>query len=362
MEVTLLRFKMKYSRCKLLVLLFILTGTNPIRGQQPLRVGCKTCGIYLEKLAEIPSASNGVEISGTAVVGYSHGKYLLGPTKSGVLTTWTPTTGLVAFGSSGSALNQFPKANFAPLRVTPSGEVFALSSDRVTQIRPELDSITAQIQLPWRPSNYTYAGGKIAALSPISSSATAVPTITWFDKQGAAVKVTRLPGENAYNPYELVRWIEPAGDSAIWVAHYSEYILELINPSGVVRKTFVRAAPWFKPGAFSDREPFQAPPSPRISSIGVLPNGLLLVVALVPDANWHPTSELHTPLAIASIRLDPLFDTVLEFIDVASGSVVASQRFDEVLRHINGSDQVWTIRENSNGALFFEIYRPQIRR
>jgi hypothetical protein len=199
-------------------------------------------------------------------------------------------------------------------------------------------------------------------VSALSASATSVPTVTWFDEKGVIKLVTSLPGEDAYNPYELVRWIEPANDSAMWVAHYSDYVLELVNPSGTLRKSFVRRTSWFKPGAFSDREPFQAPPSPRISSIGVLQNGFVLVVALVADAKWHPTTEVHTPLAISSIRLDPLFDTVLEFVDVASGSVIASQRFDEVLRHINGSDQVWTVKENSDGALSFEIFRPQIRR
>jgi hypothetical protein len=128
-----------------------------------------------------------------------------------------------------------------------------------------------------------------------------------------------------------------------WAAHRDRYEIELWSSSVQHIRTIRRRVSWFPPGT---RDQLlvadEGRPGTRIESVEQDSVGRLFVVISTAVAGWQPTfwqgqdrpSERPVP---PHATLHPFFDTILEVIDPAAGTVLASERTTGRLLPVRGS-------------------------
>jgi hypothetical protein len=166
----------------------------------------------------------------------------------------------------------------------------------------------------------------------------------------------------AVNPYRredgdlLWRWIAPAGNDRVWAAPVTKYVLELWSFSGQKIRELERNVSWFKPHKQfgQSRDKPNAPPNPGIMDLRMDSAGKLWVIIHVADEKWK--SGLGTVRGLYNQQVrgiadeNKYWDSIVEVIDPASGTLVASQRFDQPLRWISESDFARTYRQSAEGV------------
>jgi len=78
------------------------------------------------------------------------------------------------------------------------------------------------------------------------------------------------------------------------------------------------------------------------------------VYTLVPDEAWKPQIPMNPTYEWARLS----FDTVIELIDLRSGEVVASGRYDEMLGMVCGSALAFAVVESEEEDLRVQVFRP----
>lgn len=179
-------------------------------------------------------------------------------------------------------------------------------------------------------------GGKLLVNATIASSEAAGYPLHVLDAERnlersfGADTAMQLPGYIDLN----VRSTLLAADGGIWQARGNEYRIEKWTMDGRRQLTLTRRPSWFEPwSTVATTDYMAAPPPPRIAGLFEdAGNGLLWVVILVPDENYRPTKRISDPeTPVVTAELGRYFDTVLEVIDIRTGRLVKSHRFDEFL-------------------------------
>jgi hypothetical protein len=133
-------------------------------------------------------------------------------------------------------------------------------------------------------------------------------------------------------PGLLDRSIVAAGASNVWSAHQRAYLVDLLDVStGTLLMQFARTASWFpsgerpriKGGSFVDE-----PPPPRLASIATDAAGLLWLGFSVADVRWRQAVKETEPGHVAIADPGRYLDAIVEVIDPQSGTLVATERFD----------------------------------
>src|SRR5690606_16726465 len=119
--------------------------------------------------------------------------------------------------------------------------------------------------------------------------------------------------------------------------------------------------PWFRewegriPG-----EPLTVKPRPQGIALRELRVGELAVLTSVADANWEPMGPEGQQIMIPLLTMDwsSVWDTVIEIVDAADGTVTARRTFPQYLLPIHGStDRFYSTREEADGHVVIEIWR-----
>jgi hypothetical protein len=146
----------------------------------------------------------------------------------------------------------------------------------------------------------------------------------------------------------------------VWVTHLFDYETELRRLNGAVLKTIRRDVGWFRPSSQNNSQPFFQRPDARMTGVSEVRRNLLLVLTIVADENWKPL-PLGTKLDFKRLHMEDFYDTIVEYIDVPTGRAVVTQRYDDVLRFVSGSNYLWSSKKSAAGALLFEILEPQLK-
>jgi hypothetical protein len=117
------------------------------------------------------------------------------------------------------------------------------------------------------------------------------------------------------------RRVSLSGGDKIWVAPVGDYRLELWDSAGVHLRTLVREAPWFHPWLRdTPGQPFRERPNTKILSVHQDHRGMVWVFARIPDRNWQSGVEYPA--------YEHVYDVIVEVIDLSSGELITSQRFE----------------------------------
>lgn len=153
-----------------------------------------------------------------------------------------------------------------------------------------------------------------------------------FDGKRAAIKNSFGPdsGElRAGQQLKLIKAMAQARNGDFWTADVGQYRVQKWNATGELLQTLVRVAPWFPPG-FASAGGAAAPPAPAISAIREDSLGLLWIFVRVAAPTWRegwpPVRRGIHEVPVSSVRMEKLFQTVVEVIDPANGKLIAQSR------------------------------------
>jgi hypothetical protein len=162
-----------------------------------------------------------------------------------------------------------------------------------------------------------------------------------------------------WRPASRMRVIAAATDSSAWAVQPDLYVLQEWSKTGSRLRTVRREVEWFPEPSVREERPnpaFQRP-APAVSAL--LQDGNFLWVALqVADAEWVPIRQegLGNAAPATPETLNRIWDTVIEVIDLRDGSLFAWARIDAFVRGFTAPGEVYTLREDSAGMLFIDLW------
>jgi hypothetical protein len=162
-------------------------------------------------------------------------------------------------------------------------------------------------------------------------------------------------------PYLVRRQLAVADRSYVWSSYLNQYVIELIDvATGAVTRSMSREVSWFPNWMLPVARGAQSEaPQPLIMDLNQDSNGHLWVLAAVPDPHWR---EAVAPRKKGdrefSVRDDQLyFDTVIEVIDVKTGTLLATRRVPDALNQFIGDGLVGTVLEDATGSPRLQVWR-----
>lgn len=151
--------------------------------------------------------------------------------------------------------------------------------------------------------------------------------------------------------------IAPGDPEGFWTASIWAYELFLHKSPVSAAKRVIRRVDWFPPGGkYVDGMPFSIPSPPVLKHLWDNGDGQVWVYSLVPDRSWEPNIPL-SPLHEWG-RLS--FDTIIEVLDMGTGEVVASGRYDEMLGTVCGSPLAYAVVDSEEGDTKIQVFQPTV--
>jgi len=157
-----------------------------------------------------------------------------------------------------------------------------------------------------------------------------------------------------------LRSIAVDGEDVLWVAPRNAYELSTYSMARTrlepTNRRYRRQVDWFQPWTEPSRG--AEPPKPNVSQIAFGPEDptLLWVVITVADAEWAPVP----PQRSSKELIDSLYDSILEVIDVKSGSVLASRRFGSTLSGLTFQGLIPALRIDGANKVWMDVFMPTL--
>jgi len=170
---------------------------------------------------------------------------------------------------------------------------------------------------------------------------------------GATAPQPSPPGSHA-----LIRAVAASDGGMVWTAQWNRYELSLWSVNGKVRE-IQRTVPWFPPQIAYQGPGRALRPTPSVSGIWDDGQGQIWVVLQVPDSKWRPPPPEMLPRGEIGppIDYDREYDTIIEIIDIRTGQLLASQRFDQSLRYLMPGGFVLHDREDDDAEPYLDVWR-----
>lgn len=151
-----------------------------------------------------------------------------------------------------------------------------------------------------------------------------------------------------------------------------QYAIEIWDTTGAKVREFSGQRHWFQPWTrqqWLERGP-RSPPFARVQGAFFEPPARLWVVAEVPDARTPPhvtplrsgeRARTTADMAVIPVeQYDRVFDTILEAVDIHTGRVIVSQRFDQHVRTFTDRGLLWSLLPGEDSRLAIQVWRPVI--
>ncbi len=173
-----------------------------------------------------------------------------------------------------------------------------------------------------------------------------------------AETATRRPD----NSFLELRAIAVDGDGVLWVTSRNAYELSTYSIAGTrlepTNRRYRRQVDWFQPWTESSRG--AEPPKPNVKQIAFGPEDpkLLWVLISVADPEWAPVPPQRSTKELG----DSLYDSILEVIDVKSGSVLASRRFGPTLSRLTFQGLIPALRIDDANKVWMDVFMPTLHR
>jgi hypothetical protein len=296
-----------------------------------------------------------------------------------LLKTMAGEPSIAVFDSTGAFIRRIGRRGGGPgefltigrFRVTGKDtlRIFDISARRMTVLTSSFATVeTLPVDVMRTGDVEILSDGRIVTAQIITNTTSAGLPLHVIGKDG---KIERSFG--AENPeyrredHDLLwRWIAPAGNDRVWAAPVTKYVLELWTFSGQKIRELERRVSWFKPHKQYGYNPDQpnAPPNPGIMDLRMDSAGMLWVIVHVADENWKSGVGNVRGMYNRQVRgiadENKYWDSIIEVIDPVSGTLVATQRFDQRLRWISESAYASAYRQNSDGVPFVDVFRVSL--
>lgn len=167
---------------------------------------------------------------------------------------------------------------------------------------------------------------------------------TSFGHEG--VRVDRSPRSRR----ALRRRVAVAADGNIWAARSNRYRIDKWSPDGDHIMRIERDAPWFRPWEEWPGVDYEVRPLPAIVGVRDWGGGLLMVIVRVADREWrpmHPARIVQDHEVTSAAQEEELYDTVIEVLDIRSGTVLGRTRVAERVVGLVGRDGFYSYAEHS---------------
>ncbi|HEX9563622.1 MAG TPA: hypothetical protein VF981_06615 [Gemmatimonadaceae bacterium] len=355
----------------------LVTLAPLVAGAQELRsTGADTacgCRIVLQKLAQLGRAEDTIAILGSSTVARdSRGRFYVG----GIL----PYAGVAVFDSAGRHLATMGRAGNGPGELsrvryvrTIAGDTLLVHDDhRMTVFDPTGAYLRAAL-LP--------AGPRAFRFTPLGDGQVVLnnyfPTHAAFVLLGRNHEVVREFGKSVggdrFGSDELqFRVADVGGGRFAAVQQYHRFLVQIWDTNGRLVREFNRSPPWFprytreqrRPLGFASRYPVV------MGAWGDIDQRHLWLVASVPDPSWKepacnplpgaPRGEGSRCAPIPMSAQQRAWDTIVEVLDLDTGRVLVSQRFDEDLTGFMEGGLLYALRENDDGLMVIDVWRARI--
>jgi hypothetical protein len=323
---------------------------------------CDSCRLDLEAIAVLegsdPPGGGGIVGEPRTFITDSHGRFL---TVSYVLGSeiqvFSPIGDFQAsVGQEGSGPGEFQHIGL--LRPGPGDSIWAFELlGRVTILTPDLEygrSFQFNHQLHdavLLPTGFWVVNADVATLNRIGLP---LHLISLGGELGISFGA-ETPTRNPFLPYTMMRSVTASGESCVWSASRTQYVIEEWCQDGTLRRKLVRKAAWFRP--YLERGPIgrESPPPPWIMDIHQDREGRLWVLISVPSDDWGIQWK-------DGVKPGPeCFDTIVEVIDPVDGKLIRSQRIPQPTLGFYQDGRVFAYEEDVGGQPSISVFAITLR-
>ena len=324
---------------------------------------CRTCRIELTRLAVLDQSGDGAlaEMPNRAILDARGRIYLT--SHADPIPPVFDTTGrfLRRLGPRGGGPGEFREVDH--LAATSSGLV-ALDADRLVRLDADLRAVSSV-----RPGAIFHgiddmlplADGRLLISGITSMQDPLTERLHLLDSAGTVVSSMVRPaqtGPRGRLNFLLASSTEPA---TFWSAQRSRYLLELRALDGRVVRALELTPSWFEP----ERSPGNPGPLPRVRALRAHASGALWTGLWTRSADWQRHEVKPQPgreMRASDIDWDGLYDSVIEVVDPAAGTLLASRRIPQLLLGFLDDQRALLYSNQSDGSFALEIWRVQLVR
>lgn len=356
--------------------IFVLSVTTIAFGQgaDTLILGrstCDQCVIRLHMLARLSSTALMGKANGQAVARTMDNKWILAePDAHGPLLAFDDRGELIdTIGRFGDGPGEYRRINLIRVTAGDSIRVFDVQTGRLSTYSPN-GKFTRSMQVP-RPWSASFLSTGHVLLNTVSLDPRFAGFMLFeFDPAGNLVKPwpELHPMSIIRKPWTTLRYLVTDRLGSTWVQHLGYApIIEHRRSNGTLMSVLYRSAPWYEPYAIDAPIPATSARPPRPIGFGLGNCGRHVVCALwkVADAHWRrglgPEKRGEGGLpTFPVVSEDDVYDTVLDAIDIRTGLVLASQRFDKVFDGITTEGILVRNSADVTGEPTVELFQVEV--
>ena len=161
-----------------------------------------------------------------------------------------------------------------------------------------------------------------------------------------------------------LREIATPHDGRFWVLHMNEYRLEEWSLDGRLLRAYERNPAWFRPWLSMSRMSPEVPPSPYPVGFVAVTAAHAWVITRVPAKDWsrglRKTRSESGREVFVPADLPAVYDSMLEYLDLRSGRVVARAQTPLALGGFVDDDHLVAFSFDEDGRTFVSVWQVQL--
>ena len=336
------------------------------------RVSCIDCRLELQQLTTLGGADAPTPHPWYRVWRDRHKRFYVAP-------LYRRTAEIAVFDSLGRQLHIIGRdgegpGEFSFVRAAIPGPgdslfVFDIGNVRVSVLSPSYEYVRSYplVGRSWEDA-LVLDSSRVLLQASLRSPERAGYPLHLLDADGSITRSfgSEEPVVDRRSPLDGLRLIAGATTGSVWSGMLNEYELEKWDLQGRRLLTIRREADWFRSWRQQNAQPEDmVRPLPRLHGLHQDDTGRLWSFVWVAESNWSPRRSSgqskagveHTP--VPPTELDRFKDTIVEIFDPRKREVVASQRFNELLRPL-ADDLVYSDVEDAQGNQLIAIWRLRL--
>ncbi|MFZ5624897.1 MAG: hypothetical protein ACOY71_10790 [Gemmatimonadota bacterium] len=181
------------------------------------------------------------------------------------------------------------------------------------------------------------------------------------DAQGAVVRAFGSDGYyDARNRNALERFVAVLPDGHLAVVHRRQWVVEVFDTAGKQLRRWAATRPWFANAEISDKRLADYRPAPLLWQVSPMTTTRVLTLGWAPDRRWESALRREADRVRIADRTR-YTDSVLEVVDLSTGAVLASRRFDIPFAGFIRPGLLWSPHEQPDGELELLFWRVSIQ-
>ncbi|HEX9833957.1 MAG TPA: hypothetical protein VGA66_12925 [Mycobacterium sp.] len=334
------------------------------------------CHLVLRRVVQVGRTDDTTAFLGaTAVARDSRGRYFAAPIlPHGAVAVFAPDGRfLMTMGRAGAGPGELGRVHH--IRTTAGDSVLAYDQERLTLFDPNGTYVRAASPPPGaRGFRFSLIDDRFVLINnyfPTHPSFILVdPARATAREFGRSIAGARFPDSDSLQ-FRIVDL--GSGRFAAVQQNYS-YQVEIWDTSGVMLRALSRDPEWFPRWSRQERltrDPSTSQFAMVMDAYAERGGKRLWIAVRVPDKTWRPAPismpagqrgrAIRGPAPVPLASLSRAFDTVIEVLDVETGRVVMSHRFDPLLSGFMEGGLLYNRREDPSGISVIDVWRPEVQ-